>query len=140
MIWDIHMLLLFQLVSLNSFNWYQFDPFCILIIVYCVCMFFNWYHLLWLVLILFHTHIHVYLCLRYKFSQTLFMLELKFLLYFNWFIFQLVSYFKPTQCFFWYFIKGEKMCISYSISIGIWFPLPCFMIENIEFQFGIICF
>ena len=32
-----YILLLFQLVSLNSFNWYQFWSFCILICVY-VCM------------------------------------------------------------------------------------------------------
>ena len=46
-------------------------------------------------------------------AQILFMLELELQLCFNWFNFQLVSYFKPTHSFCWYFIKGEKSRFSY---------------------------
>ena len=49
-IWDIHLiLLLFLLVSLDLFIWYQYWLFCILIYCFCVCMLsfciinFDWY-------------------------------------------------------------------------------------------------
>ena len=97
---------LFQLVSFWSF--------CILICLLCMYIFFqlvssigDWYSSYFIHIYLF------YLCLRYKFSQILFMLDLELQLHFNWFSFQLISYFKPMHNFCWYFIKGEKIRFSY---------------------------
>ena len=60
-IWDIHLIsLLFQLVSLNSFNWYQFWPFLYTHICLYVCMFFlnsNGINFYWY--LIFHTYIFV---------------------------------------------------------------------------------
>ena len=102
------------------FNWYHwtlsiginFDiSFGILIYLFMyVCFTFNGINFYWYLIFI---HICFYLCSRYKFSQILFMLELEFQLYFNWFSFQLISYFKPTHSFCWYFIKGEKIRFSY---------------------------
>ena len=82
------------LLSLNSFNWYQFDSlythmFIVYVYFQLVSSIGDWYSFYFIHIYLF------YLCSRYKFAQMLFMLELELQLYFNWFSFQLVSYVKP---------------------------------------------
>ena len=76
-LWVIHMiLLLFQLVSLNHFNWYQFDSIFvyahILFYIY-VCINFTWY-----------THFHIYLhfmliCTHYMHMNRLVLMILSFI-------------------------------------------------------------
>ena len=57
------------------------------------------------------------------------MLVLKLQLYFNWFSFQLISFYKPMHNFCWYFIKGEKTWFSYfnwylySHSLTLWLKI-----------------
>jgi len=66
-----------------------------------------------------YTYLFVLIISLYLEAQSLFMLSLSFSIetrlkqIFNCFNFQLVSFFKPTHTFIWYFIKGEKTRISY---------------------------
>ena len=117
MVMSIGIIELFQLVSFWSFC----ILICLIVYVYfqLVSSISVWYSFYFI-------HIYLFdLYSRYKFSQILFMLELEFQLYFNWFSFQLVSYFKPMHEFSWCFIKGEKIQFSYFY----WYliPLPHFM-------------
>ena len=93
-------LLLFQLVSLDSFNWYQFWPFLYTHICLYVCM------------LSFHI---VSISIDIKFFIHIYFVyaKLELQLCFNWFNFQLVSYYKLMHVFCWYFIKGEKIWFSY---------------------------
>ena len=111
------LLLLIQLVSLNSFNWYQFWHFWYTHIFVYVCMLhFQWYQ--FLLVSNFHTYMF-YLCskisqiLVFVYSSFSITQHLELQLYFNWFSFQLISYFKPMHVFCWYFIKGEKIRFSF---------------------------
>ena len=118
-IWDIHLiLLLFLLVSLNSFNWYQFWHFLythIFSYMYaCISknINFNWY-------LSFHTYIYICFSCAYYIPISLstnlvYNDKLELQPCFNWFSFQLVSYFKHMHIFIWYFIKGEKTSILFS--------------------------
>ena len=99
----------FQLVSILTFIVYSY------IFIY-VCL--NFKECQFLLVSIFHTYIYV--CVYAK---------LKLQLYFNWFNFQLVSYFKLMHVFCWYFIKGEKIRFSY-LQLVFVFSLPYFMIEN----------
>jgi len=131
---------LFQLVSIWHLFVYSY------MFVFYICMLalhivsnFNWY--------LSFTYIYRwFICAsRYhKFCLCLawtFQIETMLKQIFNWFNFQLVSYFKHMHIFIWYFIKGEKTSILFFklvfyLSIDIFFgiPLPCFMIENKDFN------
>ena len=112
---------------------------------------FNWYH--WILSIginidiFVYSYIFVYVCLHFKEYQ--FQLVLPFHTYICVFVytkawvlilfqltsFQLVSIYKLIHCFIWYFIKGEKTCIS---SFN-WYLIFTPILYDWLFPFGIIC-
>ena len=128
------------------FNWYHwtlsiginFDLSCILIYVCMyVCFQFQQYQFR---LVLNFSYIYMfYLCLFYPYifkHKILFMLSLSFnFVSIDQFsiAFLFVSHFKPTHCFCWYFIKGEKNSI-FIFQLVFVSPLPSFMIENKNFK------
>ena len=61
------------------------------------------------------------------------MQKLELQLYFNWFSFQLISYFKPMHSFLFVFHKGGENSI-FIFQLVFVFPLPYFMIENSHFN------
>ena len=102
------------------FNWYQFLIPLVYSYMFYVCMLSILWYQFQLVSI---TFIHIYLNAKLENFQ---MVDLLF----NWYLNKLMHMFS------WYFIKGEKIWCC--LSIGIWFPLPCFMLKY-SFKIGITC-
>ena len=129
------------------FIWYHwilsiginFDISCILIYLY-VCML-SFQRISIPLVSTFHTYIYVLVVLTislYLKAQILFMMiSLSFNLVsidlvFNWYLI-----FKPYHSFYWYFIKGEKN-LYFIFQLVFSIPLPCFMIENNNFNWYLI--
>ena len=93
----------FQLVSILTFLVYSY-----------ICVY-VWFHFKVYQFLLVSTY-HTYICFSCAYyipislsTNLVYDDKLELLPCFNWFSFQLVSYFEPYHSFYWYFIKGEKI-------------------------------